>query len=230
MKAIKKKRLSEIGANEIKEYIKRKKLQSGDKLPSVADLVDILQIGRSSLREALQLLETQGAIEVLNGKGTFIKDIKPFQIRLAFEVEDEKNFLLEALEVREALEGKAVQLAVHAADEEDIQLMDEQLKKYVQFIDEGRRNEANSADAGFHRAIYRASNNPMLESMIDSVWETFHEFWNVPFGKDDIFDQSYPYHETLLQAIRESNEEKAEEAFRKIMRSVRDSIMEINAT
>ncbi len=229
MKAIRKKRLSEIGAKEIKDYIKRENLQSGDKLPSVAELVDILQIGRSSLREALQLLETQGAIEVLNGKGTFIKDIKPFQIQMAFEVEDEKNFLLEALEVREALEGKAVQLAVRAASEEDIKSMDFHLKQYVQFINEGKREQANLADAGFHQAIYRASNNPLLESMIDSVWETFHQFWNVPFGKDDIFDKSYPHHETLLEAIKETDERKAQAAFQRIIKSVRDSITEVKA-
>ncbi|MCG3421114.1 MULTISPECIES: FadR/GntR family transcriptional regulator [Oceanobacillus] len=229
MEAIKKKRLSEIGAKEIKRYIKREKLKSGDKLPSIAELVGILQIGRSSLREALQLLETQGAIEVLNGKGTFIKDMKPFQIQLSFEVEDEKNFLLEVLEVREALEGKAVQLAVHAANEEDIKKMQAHLKSYVQFINEEKRDEANHADASFHQAIYRASKNTMLESMIDSVWETFHRFWNRPFGKEDIFDESYPHHETLLQAIKERDTNKAGSAFEKIMKSVRDSILEIRA-
>ncbi|CDO04170.1 L-lactate utilization operon repressor [Oceanobacillus picturae] len=229
MEAIKKKRLSEIGAKEIKRYIKREKLKSGDKLPSIAELVGILQIGRSSLREALQLLETQGAIEVLNGKGTFIKDMKPFQIQLSFEVENEKNFLLEVLEVREALEGKAVQLAVHAANEEDIKRMQVHLKSYVQFIKEEKRDEANQADASFHQAIYRASKNTMLESMIDSVWETCHKFWNGPFGKEDIFDESYPHHETLLQAIRERDTDKAGIAFEKIMKSVRDSILEIRA-
>ncbi|CDQ41625.1 MULTISPECIES: FadR/GntR family transcriptional regulator [Virgibacillus] len=227
MKAIKKKRLSEICAKEIKDYIKRENLKSGDKLPSVAQLVDILQIGRSSLREALQLLEAQGAIEVLNGKGTYIKDMNPFQVQLAFEVEDKKNFLLETLEVREALEGKAVQLAVQVADEADIQVMKLHLKQYVRFLSEGKREKANLADSNFHQAIYRASNNSMLESMIHSFWETFHEFWNVPFGKDDIFDQSYPYHETLLQAIQERDSVKAQEAFEKIMKSVRNSITEV---
>ncbi|MFP3361807.1 FCD domain-containing protein, partial [Planococcus sp. SIMBA_143] len=77
-----------------------------------------------------------------------------------------------------------VQLAVHVANEEDIKRMQVHLKSYVQFIKEEKRDEANQADASFHQAIYRASKNTMLESMIDSVWETFHKFWNGPFGKE----------------------------------------------
>ncbi|ASK60707.1 GntR family transcriptional regulator [Virgibacillus phasianinus] len=224
MKALKKKRLSEIVATEIKTYIKNENLQKGDRLPSVAELVQTLQIGRSSLREALQLLESQGALEVLNGKGTFIKDMKPFHIQMAFEVENEKKFLLETLEVREALEGKAVELAVNAASQEDINQMSFHLKEYVNSIENGEREKANKEDALFHQAIYRASKNPMLESIIDSVWDAFHEFWNEPFGKGDIFDPSYPFHETLLEAIRTKDPQKALQSFHEIMKSVRNSI------
>lgn len=227
MKAIKKQRLSEIGADEIKKYIKRENLVSGDRLPPVAELVDILQIGRSSLREALQLLETQGAIEVLNGKGTYIKDIKPFRIQMDFDVENEKNFLLEALEVREALEKKAVELAVKTADQEDINKMTYHLKQYVQFIEQEKREQANEADAKFHQSLYAASKNQMLESIIHSVWDSFHAFWNEPFGIDNIFDNSYPYHEELLQAIRNRDLEKALDAFQKIIQSVRSAINNI---
>ncbi|KAA0566692.1 FadR/GntR family transcriptional regulator [Rossellomorea aquimaris] len=228
MKAIKKKRLSEIGADEIKKYIEDEGLKYGDRLPSVAELVDLLQIGRSSLREALQLLESQGVIEILNGKGTFIRESKPFQIQMAFEVEDKKNFLLETLEVREALEKKAVELAVKAANDEDVEEMTYHLQQYVQFLQTGQRQLANQADARFHQAIYAASKNMMLESIIDSVWDTFHEFWNEPFGIDDIFDQSYPYHEKLLQGIRERNSKSALEAFDEIIQSVKQSIYNIN--
>ncbi|WP_163527343.1 FadR/GntR family transcriptional regulator [Halobacillus ihumii] len=227
MKALRKKRLSELVADEIKTYIKQENLKSGDRLPSVAELVQTLGIGRSSLREALQLLESQGALKVLNGKGTFISDIKPFHIQMAFEVENEKKFLLETLEVREALEGKAVELAVVSANEADINQMSLHLKEYVTFIENDEREKANQADAHFHQAIYKASKNPMLESIIDSVWDTFHEFWNVPFGKDDIFDQSYPFHESLLKAIRERDSDEALQSFREIMASVRHSIEKV---
>ncbi|WP_407270181.1 FadR/GntR family transcriptional regulator [Radiobacillus sp. PE A8.2] len=227
MKTLKKKRLSELVADEIKAYIKKEKLKEGDRLPAVSSLIETLGIGRSSLREALQLLESQGYLEILNGKGTFVKNTKPFQIQTAFEIENERQFLLEALEVRIALEGKAVDLAAKKATQSDINKMENHLKEYVHYIETNERDKANLADALFHQTIYEAANNVMLKSIIDSVWDTFHEFWNEPFGIQDIFDKSYPYHEEMLQAIKEKDTEKASRAFLKIMEFIKRAIESI---
>ncbi len=227
MKTLKKKRLSEIVADEIKRYIKKEKLKEGDRLPSISTLIETLGIGRSSLREALQLLETQGYVEILNGKGTFVKNNKAFHIQTSFDIENERKFLLDALEVRIALEGKAVDLAAKKATQDDIKKMEGYLKEYVMYINNKERDKANESDSLFHQTIYEAADNDLLTSIIDSVGDTFNQFWNEPFGIEDIFDKSYPFHEELLQAIKEQNPNKASDAFLKIMDSVKTSIENI---
>ncbi|UFU00439.1 FadR family transcriptional regulator [Radiobacillus kanasensis] len=227
MRALKKPRLSERAAEEIKQYIKQEQLQKRDRLPSVSELIDALGIGRSTLREALQLLESQGTLEILNGKGTFVRDTNPYQIQTSFDITNEKHFLLEALEVRSALEGKAVELAAKYATEEEIEKMEYYLQEYVRFLKLDDRDNANHSDSMFHQMIYDASKNELLKSIIESVWDSFHEFWNEPFGKQDIFDQSYPHHETLLLAIQNKEPIQAQQAFTKIMHSVRTSIENI---
>ncbi|WP_026699579.1 FadR/GntR family transcriptional regulator [Salibacterium aidingense] len=227
MKTMKKERLSEMAAKEIKAYMKERHLKEGDKLPPVSELMETLGIGRSTLREALQLLESRGALQVLNGKGTFVKDIKPFHIQTSIEIDNKKDFLLEALEVRKALEGKAVDLAVVHASDTEVNRMQTHLNRYVEALKNNEREKANAADADFHQTIYQATKNELLKSIIDSVWDSFYEFWNEPFGVEDIFDTSYPYHETLLQAIKERDSEKAAAAFQQIMESVRSSIENI---
>ncbi|WP_121663815.1 FadR/GntR family transcriptional regulator [Metabacillus litoralis] len=227
MKTFKKRRLSELVADEIKEYIKQEDLKEGDRLPPISTLVETLGIGRSSLREALQLLESQGFLEILNGKGTFVRNSKPFQIQTSFDIDNEKQFLLEALEVRTALEGKAVDLAAKKATSEEIEKMEHHLKVYVQCIENNERDKANMADSLFHQTIYEAANNELLKTIIDSVWDTFHEFWNEPFGIQDIFDKSYPYHEELLQAIKDKDPDRASAAFLKIMDFIRTAIEKI---
>ncbi|SES89798.1 GntR family transcriptional regulator, transcriptional repressor for pyruvate dehydrogenase complex [Salinibacillus kushneri] len=219
MKTVKKKRLSELVADEIKAYIKKENLKEGDRLPSISTLINILGIGRSSLREGLQLLEAQGTIEILNSK--------PFQIQTSFDIENERQFLLEALEVRTALEGKAVDLAAQKATNADIEKMEYHLKTYVQCIENNEREKANISDSLFHQSIYEAARNDLLKSIIDSVWDTFHEFWNEPFGIEDIFDKSYPYHEEMLQAIKDQNPKNASIAFQKIMDFVKTTIEKI---
>lgn len=227
MKTIKKPRLSEVVAKEIRKDIQNEHLTHGDRLPTVSELMATFGIGRSTLREALQLLESQGVLEVLNGKGIFVKDVKPFHIQTAFEVEDEKKFLLEALDVRMAIEGKAVNLAASKATNEEISKMELHLKEYAAYIKSGQREKANYSDAMFHQTIYDAAKNELLTSIISSVWDTFDKFWSEPFGVEDIFDPSYPYHHSLLEAIREKDAAAANAAFEMIMESVKTAIQNV---
>ena len=56
----------------ILEYIKVNHLKAGDRLPTELDLAEQLGIGRLSLREGLNALKTEGIVQSVQGKGTFV--------------------------------------------------------------------------------------------------------------------------------------------------------------
>ena len=55
-------------------------LLPGDKIPSERELSERLNVGRSSVREALRALELLGLIETRRGEGTFIKDFQEHRL------------------------------------------------------------------------------------------------------------------------------------------------------
>lgn len=57
---------------ELERLIKGRKLQPGEQLPSVEALTEMLGVSRSTVREALANLETQGLIIRKQGSGTFV--------------------------------------------------------------------------------------------------------------------------------------------------------------
>ena len=57
---------------QLRELIAQQNIQPGDKLPSERVLTERLQVGRSSVREALRSLELLGLIETKHGGGTFL--------------------------------------------------------------------------------------------------------------------------------------------------------------
>lgn len=61
--------------DEIDRMIKNDGLKSGDKLPSERHLSELLNISRSSIREALRALEILGVIETRRGEGTYLSDM-----------------------------------------------------------------------------------------------------------------------------------------------------------
>ncbi|MCM3637152.1 GntR family transcriptional regulator [Sporosarcina luteola] len=66
--------------DELRLMIKAEGIKSGDKIPSERVLADRLQVGRSTVREALRSLELLGLIETRRGEGTFLADFKKHQL------------------------------------------------------------------------------------------------------------------------------------------------------
>ena len=52
-------------------------LHPTDRLPSERQLIDMLGVGRPSVREALKGLSAMGLVEIRPGEGTFVRELVP---------------------------------------------------------------------------------------------------------------------------------------------------------
>jgi GntR family transcriptional regulator, transcriptional repressor for pyruvate dehydrogenase complex len=82
----------------LRSMIEAESLIPGDKIPSERELSDRLNVGRSSVREALRALELLGLIETRRGEGTFIRDFQEHKL-----VELLGTFFLQDKKVQEDL-------------------------------------------------------------------------------------------------------------------------------
>src|SRR5258708_6883876 len=73
--AIKKTRIHEEVVSQVHELIKEGKFKAGDQLPSERELAETFKVSRTSVREALRALETQGLIISRTGMGNFVADL-----------------------------------------------------------------------------------------------------------------------------------------------------------
>lgn len=64
---------------ELRNLIKEENIKTGGKLPSERELAERMQVGRSTIREALRSLELLGIIETRRGEGTFLADFQKNQ-------------------------------------------------------------------------------------------------------------------------------------------------------
>lgn len=65
---------------QLRDIIAEENIQPGDKIPSERVLSEKLQVGRSSVREALRSLELLGLIETKHGGGTFLGSVQRHQL------------------------------------------------------------------------------------------------------------------------------------------------------
>ncbi|WP_308635579.1 FadR/GntR family transcriptional regulator [Paenibacillus silvisoli] len=222
MKKIQKILVHEQVSQEIQNYIEENELSEGDKLPSVEEMTNMFGVGRSSLREALRYLEAMDIIQVHNGKGIFVKDVNTYRFTGKVKIERERNFLLSILEVRRALEGQAVSLAAKRISAKQIKEVEECLEEYRKLKEANK--DTSQIDLAYHRYIIKAANNPVLETVLDSISGLYEKFFNEPLGDKQLFDETYPFHITMFQGIAAHDPQIAKEEFDKMMDCIEEKI------
>jgi len=216
--------LSDTVAGEVGAYIAEHKLRAGDRLPSAAEWMVRLDVGRSTLREGLKKLEAEGVIEIVNGKGIYVSEQKTFGLFSTLGVGDARAQLLEMLDVRQALEERAIALATAQAKVPAFDAMAGYLDDYQQARERHDFLAVHDADAAFHLEIYRASGNRVLVELIKMMHDELYVSWDVPDDRHQVFDASFAHHLTLLEAMRRRDEAGAIAAFRLLIGATREHV------
>ncbi|MDO6849616.1 FadR/GntR family transcriptional regulator [Priestia megaterium] len=144
-------------------------LKPGDKLPTEMELLDVLNVSRPVLREALSALEVLGVITRKTRGGTYFNNkigAHPFSVMLALSID---NFPA-VVEARMALELGLVTMAAEKINDDQLR----QLKETIEEIKKSTDNNYGAADKEFHRIIAVSADNPVVEGMINSLLFT-HE-------------------------------------------------------
>jgi DNA-binding FadR family transcriptional regulator len=177
-------RIFEQAVGQIRERIVSGAWAVGEKLPTEQDLGRQLDVSRSSVREALRVLEAEGMVEVKRGLGTFVTAqpaARPVPGETARWLAQRGEALEQVLLVRERIEGLAAELAAR-------QITPAQLAELDGLLDEQRRASAEAAqandaavdglarlDAAFHLAIAAASGNDIVLEIVAHLIPAFQE-------------------------------------------------------
>ena len=168
-KIIRRKSLAEEIAATLHQQIQNGIYKLDQKLPIEPELMKMLGVGRSSLREALRILENSGIITVKHGIGSFVTSQTSQTTSLATQLMNASQ--TEVKEVRELLEIKIVEKAALNRTQTDITTITSFLKKRNQAADDSNFTAWVEADIHFHIAIAEASKNTVLSDL----YKTFAE-------------------------------------------------------
>lgn len=210
----------------------------GDKLPPEQELEKQLNVSRSSIREALRVLEFEGLVEVRRGSGTFVapySHLKKGRIEVAKWLDRREGTLVQFLQVREVLEGLAAYLAASNMTEsvlgELISIMDQASEVVRKNNSEGVDfDELASLDSQFHLLISRTGGNDIANELISYVIPAFQASNKAVIYISDSLDNLVRDHKAILDALKERHPERAEKAMRSHIARVRNEIREVHVT
>ena len=209
---IKSTRIYEEIVRQVKQMIAEGRLKSGDRLPPERDLAEKFVVSRTSVREALRVLESLGLIEIRAGEGTFVRGVSVESLiePLALVMAAQREAIGELFEARRVLEPAIAALAAGRATPEEIHEMERILEDQAKEIAAGKTGLAQ--DAAFHAAIGTAAHNRAItriaHAIMDLLTQSREESLNTP-GRPT---RSHQDHRRILQAIARRNATVARQA------------------
>jgi len=198
----------------IRKLVEDGRFPPGSRLPAERKLAEQLHVGRPLVREAIKVLTTLGILEARGGSGTYVKSVQsvdPFAAGLP--AESKPGFgMLQLLEVQEIIEPRAAWLAATRACERELAEI-ERARQRLEMHDRDWKLTAR-LDMEFHRAIFRAAQNPALEVIHTFVMGRLLTFQAATVRFAPALERLRSDHRLIAEAILRRQADAAEQAMR----------------
>jgi len=185
---------------------------AGSVLPNEELLCQELAVSRTALREAVKVLAAKGLLEARPRIGTRVRSRDHWNLldpdilawRCATGVDAE--FLRHLTELREIIEPSAAALAATSRTPEQLEAIASALHAM-----EAASNitEWVQADLGFHTAVLKATNNPLLMPLAAIIGSALESLLGVTARTSDNFNQALPDHRKVFEAIQAQEPQNA---------------------
>lgn len=204
--------LPQVIADKIIDLIESKELLPGQKLPSEQELMRELNVGRGTIREAIKSLVSRNIVEIRRGVGTFVAEkTGVVEDPLGFSFIDNKNKLVkDSMDVRLLLEPSIAKWAArNATDSEILEIIELSHKIEIAILND---EDYSDLDVEFHTKIAISSRNLVVKNLIPILNMNIRSLIDVTHAV--LKEHTILSHKKIANAIKERNEEMAEQLMR----------------
>ena len=196
----------------VRELVASGKLRPGDRLPPERELARKLKISRSSLRAGIGFLSAMGVLKSRHGAGTFVATGPPALDSSSLTVLGALHGFLpwQMFEARLVIESSVACLAAERATGEHLAELAEEVAEMYASMDDPQ--EYLIHDVRFHRTIARASGNPILGALMETISASLYDTRRMTVHNSKDLKESAELHREIFRAIRSRNPQGARHA------------------
>jgi GntR family transcriptional regulator, transcriptional repressor for pyruvate dehydrogenase complex len=189
-------------------------LNPGDRLASERELADQLKVSRNVIREASKILEARGLVTIQTGSGVYVADVEPhiFTRSLGLYIQRAQTSVAHLFEVRWILEVETAGLAALNATAEHIRDLEITLDETVKAVKD--LNTFAAKDIHFHQLLARASQNPLLPILLDSLADPLRDQSSRASALPGAQQNALEHHRKILRGVKSRSSILASQAMR----------------
>ena len=222
---LKKKRFSDQIADLIQKKILEENLAVGTGLPSEIEMAQEFQVSRSVIREALRILEITGLVRVKKGPtgGIFVSNVyhKPIKRSIHNLITSGNVTVDDLFDARLLLEPHIAEAAAKNASNEALKKFEALFEDSDSHYEDAVRLKQNNLE--FHLLLARASGNPVLSIMLESVIELLIEL-SLDFTDLSLERKFLKIHKGIFKVLSKRNAAEVSRLIRKDIAVVRETL------
>jgi GntR family transcriptional regulator, transcriptional repressor for pyruvate dehydrogenase complex len=216
-------KLSDSVAAQLEQLIRQGQYPVGSRLPPERELAEKFGVGRSTMREALSVLQTAGLLRIDHGVGVFVTSSSSRTKASKLLMVDDYT-IPELFEVRVALEGEAAANAAKRITPAEAAAFEAIIERAE---DEGLTDEEFIAlDAELHKSIVAATKNKLLRHVFEGVEPLFVTYSRQVIALAGRREEAQAGHREIVQAITARRPREARAAILRHLRAVERDIVE----
>lgn len=220
-------KLPEQIADKLREMIIQEGMKTGSKLPAEGELMVRFGVSRSTVREAVKILQTERIVDIRQGQGTFLCAMPgladdPLGLRFA----DQEKLIADLLETRLLIEPGVAALAAIRREESHLAEMKKLLDKMDNAYLHGE--DYTPFDFEFHSVIAQCTGSDVLQRLLPTIHESIQAGYQHTKRIEGSYQRASQCHLEMYRAIAEHNSERARQAAqRHMMQTMHDSCIEV---
>ncbi|WP_166350640.1 FadR/GntR family transcriptional regulator [Phytoactinopolyspora limicola] len=214
---------------QIKQIIIEDQLAPGDPMPTELDLIERLDAGRSSIREALKALRATGIVEIRHGFGTYVGQMSlsgiveslVFQSKIALSAGEQD--LRHLVDIREVIEHGMLAKLIELPDPPDLSAAAEVIEQMKKEAKVGHIHP--ETDRSFHEVLYQSLENSLLGPLLGAFWDVSNRAGSTYYGPtQESPSDTVRHHQAIYDAVRRRDLSAARTAMTEHFHGVRERL------
>lgn len=203
--------------------------QPGSALPPEAELAELLEVSRPTMREAVRSLSDRGVLRVVHGRGSFVTDRDHWHdlgtiVSVLARTTSPRELGIQLTQVRRMLEVGAAGLAAENRTDGDVTKLRALLDGYDAAGQSGDVAEVADLDLAFHAGILSATGNPFITAIMAPLTEALTRSRAYTAAQPAVRARAQVHHRRILECIAEQDAQGAKDAMRAHMDQTHDDI------
>lgn len=222
---------SDVLANELRERILTGEFPEGTALPPERELVTQTQMSRTTVREALRILEVQGLVRIKTGRagGAFVQrpDKDSVASSVSLLIRGQQVRLADLLETREAIEPFCARLAARNRTDADLARLDAANTAIAD--SSGTLAQFLRANVDWHVGVATASHNELLTGMMTALSHAIYAATkNEDFVDAEVRRTTVRAHRSITNAIRAQDPDAAVRRMGRHIHAYAEAVLQVD--